>query len=78
MFDDLFQTNLDDKDLKTETNITDNLKRKDIGTFVGTPLYIAPEMLNENSSGPHSDLWALGVIIYELMTGRSPWKGTTN
>jgi len=34
------------------------------GSFVGTPLYVAPEMLNENRSGPPSDLWALGCIIY--------------
>jgi serine/threonine protein kinase len=34
------------------------------GSFVGTPLYVAPEMLNENRSGPPTDLWALGCIIY--------------
>lgn len=40
---------------------TNNLPR---GSFVGTPLYCTPEMLNENRSGPPTDLWALGVIIY--------------
>jgi len=45
---------------------------------VGTPLYVAPEMLNETSSGPFSDLWALGVIIYEFMTGDSPWRGASD
>lgn len=34
------------------------------GTFVGTPLYASPEMLNDSTSGPFSDLWALGVIVY--------------
>lgn len=34
------------------------------GSFVGTPLYVAPEMLNENRSGPSNDMWALGCIIY--------------
>ena len=34
------------------------------GTFVGTPLYVAPEMLDSNLSGPFTDLWALGCIIY--------------
>ena len=34
------------------------------GTFVGTPLYVAPEMLNESLSGNFTDLWALGVIVY--------------
>ena len=34
------------------------------GTFVGTPLYASPEMLNDSSSGPFTDIWALGVIVY--------------
>lgn len=39
------------------------------GTFVGTPLYVAPEMLEYNSSGRYTDLWALGCIIYQLLVG---------
>ena len=34
------------------------------GTFVGTPLYVAPEMIAWSFSGPFTDLWALGCIIY--------------
>lgn len=34
------------------------------GTFVGTPLYVAPEMLKESISGVPTDLWALGCILY--------------
>jgi serine/threonine protein kinase len=34
------------------------------GTFVGTPLYVAPEMIAFSFSGPFTDLWALGCIIY--------------
>ena len=34
------------------------------GTFVGTPLYVAPEMLQNNESSAGSDLWALGCIVY--------------
>lgn len=45
------------------------------GSFVGTPLYVAPEMLNENRSGPPSDLWALGCIIYQLRVGYVPFNG---
>lgn len=45
-------------------------KKKDIqGTFVGTPIYQAPEMIMDNVSGPFTDLWALGVIIYQMITG---------
>ena len=46
------------------------------GTFVGTPLYVSPEMLVGEVSGPFTDLWALGVIVYFLVTkGAVPWKG---
>ncbi len=45
------------------------------GSFVGTPLYVAPEMLNENRSGPPTDLWALGCIIYQLRVGYVPFNG---
>jgi serine/threonine protein kinase len=43
------------------------------GTFVGTPLYVAPEMLEFNQAGIFTDLWALGCIIYELLVGKSPF-----
>jgi len=45
-----------------------------MGTFVGTPLYVAPEMLEFNSSGYYTDLWALGCIIYEMLVGTSPFS----
>jgi serine/threonine protein kinase len=44
------------------------------GTFVGTPLYVAPEMLQGNISGPFTDLWALGCIIYQCLTGELPFN----
>ena len=40
-----------------------------VGTFVGTALYVAPEMLEFNQSGIYTDLWALGCIIYEMLVG---------
>jgi serine/threonine protein kinase len=44
-----------------------------MGTFVGTPLYVAPEMLEFSQAGRFSDLWALGCILYEMIEGRSPF-----
>eukprot|EP00930_Biecheleria_cincta_P098384 TRINITY_DN90041_c0_g1_i1.p1 TRINITY_DN90041_c0_g1~~TRINITY_DN90041_c0_g1_i1.p1 ORF type:complete len:482 (-),score=88.23 TRINITY_DN90041_c0_g1_i1:57-1502(-) len=40
--------------------------------FVGTPGYIAPEALLGEIT-PKSDLWSVGVILYILMTGETPW-----
>jgi 3-phosphoinositide dependent protein kinase-1 len=48
------------------------------GTFVGTPLYVAPEMLKESMSGHFTDLWALGCIVYQMVTGDVPFKGKTD
>jgi 3-phosphoinositide dependent protein kinase-1 len=49
-----------------------NYKERD-GTFVGTPLYVAPEMLESNKAGRYTDLWALGCIIYQLIVGTTPF-----
>jgi eukaryotic-like serine/threonine-protein kinase len=47
------------------------------GTIVGTPAYFAPEVLRGNKASAASDLWALGVILYEMTSGRLPFRGNT-
>ncbi len=42
---------------------------------VGTPAYFAPEQMNGGRVTPATDLFALGVMLYELATGRPPWVG---
>jgi serine/threonine protein kinase len=42
-------------------------------TFVGTPLYVAPEMLESNFAGRFTDLWALGCLIYQFHIGSTPF-----
>ncbi|MEW5796691.1 MAG: protein kinase [Candidatus Zixiibacteriota bacterium] len=41
----------------------------------GTIYYMAPEQLKEESVTPASDLFALGVVLYEMLTGRRPFEG---
>jgi len=45
--------------------------------IVGTPTYFAPEVLRGAKASPASDLWALGVVLYEMVTGRLPFHGKT-
>ena len=41
---------------------------------VGSPLYMAPESLKKNQYTLKTDIWALGVIFFEILTGETPWK----
>ena len=47
------------------------------GTLVGTPAYMAPEQLFGEAAGPESDLYAVGVILHELLSGAIPDSPTT-
>jgi serine/threonine protein kinase len=47
-------------------------------TRVGTAEYMAPESITEGDSGPGTDLYALGIIAYELLTGRVPFTGISS
>ena len=46
-------------------------------TKVGTPYYLSPEIINSKPYDSKSDIWALGVLIYEMMTFKMPFNATS-
>jgi serine/threonine-protein kinase len=55
--------------------LTDNNRTK-TGIVLGTPMYMSPEQLNAEDLTGHSDLFSLGVTLYELLVGEVPFKAS--
>jgi serine/threonine protein kinase/Tfp pilus assembly protein PilF len=47
------------------------------GMMVGTPGYMAPELWQGESASPQSDIYAVGVMLYEMLVGRLPFQAET-
>ena len=47
------------------------------GTLCGSPMYMAPEVIMNAPYSAKADLWSLGTILYQCLTGKAPFHATT-
>lgn len=49
-----------------------------VGDFLGTPMFMAPEVARGEQQGFEADIWAFGCLVIEMVTGADPWTGSTD
>lgn len=49
----------------------------EVGMVMGTAQYLSPEQVNGRAATPSSDIYALGIVAYEMLAGNRPFTGTT-
>jgi len=56
---------------------TENMGPTQAGVVLGTAPYMAPEQAQGKPANKQTDIWAFGVVLYEMLTGRKPFQGDT-
>ena len=62
-------------DFGVARSISENTELTATGTAIGTPTYMSPEQIDGGALDGRSDLYALGMVGWEMLTGQRPWAG---
>ncbi len=62
-------------DFGVARSITENTELTATGTAIGTPTYMSPEQIDGGSLDGRTDLYALGMVGWEMLSGERPWMG---
>ncbi|MHB1225666.1 MAG: serine/threonine-protein kinase, partial [Gemmatimonadaceae bacterium] len=62
-------------DFGAATPLRGDLRLTIAGMSIGTPGYMAPELIDGGDATPASDVYGLGLVAWEMLTGRAPWEG---
>lgn len=66
-----------DPNEKNPQSLSQNLQATNPGLVMGTMSYISPEQLNNKNVDLRTDIWSLGVVLYEILSGNKPFNGKT-
>ena len=61
----------------TQQQLTEHSLQTGLSQMIGTPLYMSPEQMNSQDVDTRSDVYTLGVLLYELLTGSTPFDTET-
>ena len=70
-----FQPDASDPNLSQSPTISLTAAATQMGMVIGTPSYLAPEQARGKVVDKRADIFAFGVVLYEMLTGRRPFQG---